>query len=83
MRQWIQVRDEKPKAACGYFSVSIPVKGWNSYEEVEESSIDITKAISKLTGDTYRKAETIKVGSRDAAGWCFRTHLEERIMRRI
>ena len=83
MRQWIQVRDEKPKAACGYFSVSVPVKGWNSYEEVEVQSIDITKAICKLTGDTYRKDETIKVGSRDAAGWSFRTHLEDRIMRRI
>ena len=83
MRQWIQIKDEKPKARCGYFSVNIPIKGWTYYDEMQTYSIDITEAICKLTGDTYRKDGTIKVGSSSAQGWSFSQHLEERIMRSI
>jgi hypothetical protein len=83
MRQWIQIKDEKPKARCGYFSVNIPIKGWNYDEEVQVYSIDITEAICKLTGDTYRKDGTIKVGSSSAQGWSFSGHLEDRIMRSL
>ena len=80
MRQWIQIKDEKPKARCGYFSVNIPIKGWNYDDAVQAYSIDITEAICKLTGDTYRKDGAIKVGSSSAQGWSFKHHLEERIM---
>ena len=83
MRQWIQIKDEKPKARCGYFTVHTPIKGWNSDGDMAHYSIDITEAICKLTGDTYRKDGTIKVGSSSAQGWSFSNHLEERIMRSI
>ena len=78
-----KIKDEKPKARCGYFSVNIPIKGWTYDEEVEVYSIDITEAICKLTGDTYRKDGTIKVGSSSSQGWSFSGHLEDRIMRSI
>lgn len=83
IRQWIQIRDEKPKARCGYFTIRVPLKGWNSYGDIEDYSYDITEAVCKLTGDTYRKDGTIKVGSSSAQGWSFRGHLEERIMRSL
>jgi len=83
MRQWIRVKDEKPKARCGYFTVRISLKGWDTYGDIGQYSYDITEAICKLTGDTYRKDGTIKVGSSSAQGWSFSNHLEERIMRSI
>ena len=84
MRQWIQIKDEKPKARCGYYSVTIPIKGWSyDVDGVDSSAIDITKAICKLTGDTYRKDGTIKVGSSSAQGWSFSGRLEDRIIRSL
>ena len=83
IRQWILIQDQKPNAVCGYFTVKAPLKGWDSYGDIEYSSYDITEAVCKLTGDTYRKDGTIKVGSSSAAGWSFRGHLEERIMRSL
>jgi len=80
---WIQIEDTKPKARCGYFTVKIPLKGWNWDNEAEVQRFDITKAICKLTGDTYRKDGTIKVGSSSAQGWSFSGRLKERILRSL
>ena len=76
-------KDEKPKARCGYFTVHIIIKGWDSDGNIDHYGIDITEAICKLTGDTYRKDGTIKVGSSSSQGWSFSGHLEDRIMRSL
>ena len=50
----LKMKSLKPVVAT--LVVNIPIKGWTYDEEVEVYSIDITEAICKLTGDTYRKA---------------------------